>query len=586
MFKPINIKLLFPVLAAALLLAACDKDKGKDEAGNTALLSADDTILKYVPADTPYVLASVQPLPDDLLDKLEPKIDRILRSYQTILREVVKTKQAESGAEDADSEGARKVEALVDEVSTLLSIEGLRAAGVARDATGAIYGNGLLPVIRWELTDGALFDAAISRLEEKGGSKMPVAAVEGGAYRYVDIDRLRLVIAILDNQAVITLVPAGFDAKQTAAAIGLVPPSRSIADSGKLQSVAAKYGFSPQYSGFIDLQAIAGIFTEPQTGPNAELLAMWMKDAPPLSDLCKAEIREMAGIAPRIALGYTAVSDARIDSNVVIELRKDIADGLTPLAAAVPGLGGDEGGLLSFGMSVDVDAARKFAEARIDAIEADPYECELFAGLQQGAAGAREGLKQPLPPMAYGFKGFLAVIDDVEGLDIASQTPPTSVDGRFLLAMDNAQSLVAMGAMFSPDLANLNLQPDGKPVPLSLPQLQAMGMSAFAALTESALALAVGDGGDAKLGAMLSAEVAETLPIMSFSVDAARYYSFVGDAIAASPPKEGQPEMSPEFKEALGEIMSAVADLYDRISADVVLTGNGVEIRSIVTLKD
>jgi hypothetical protein len=160
------------------------------------------------------------------------------------------------------------------------------------------------------------------------------------------------------------------------------------------------------------------------------------------------------------------------------------------------------------------------------------------------------------------------------------------VDGRFLLAMDNAQSLVAMGAMFSPDLANLNLQPDGKPVALSLPQVQAMGMNAFAALTESALALAVGDGGDAKLGAMLGAEVAETLPIMSFSVDAARYYSFVGDAIAASQPKEGQPEMSPEFKEALGEIMTAVADLYDRISADVVLTGNGVEIRSIVTLKD
>jgi tetratricopeptide (TPR) repeat protein len=44
--------------------------------------------------------------------------------------------------------------------------------------------------------------------------------------------------------------------------------------------------------------------------------------------------------------------------------------------------------------------------------------------------------------MAYDFKGFVAVINEIEGLDVQSQTPPTSIDGNFMLAMDNAQALV------------------------------------------------------------------------------------------------------------------------------------------------
>ena len=60
----------------------------------------------------------------------------------------------------------------------------------------------------------------------------------------------------------------------------------------------------------------------------------------------------------------------------------------------------------------------------------------------------------------------ILIIDNLEGLDVATQTPPTSIDGTFLLAMDNAQALVAMGAMFSPEIAALNLQPDGNPVAL------------------------------------------------------------------------------------------------------------------------
>jgi hypothetical protein len=584
MFKSINTKVLFPIVVSAFMLAACDKDK--EEAGKASILSSNDTILRYVPADTPYVIANVEPLPDDLMDKIEPAIEQVLQSYQTVLREVIAMKQAEVPEEKRNNEEAQKIVAVVEELTTLFSIEGIREAGIGRDATSAIYGNGLLPVIRFDLSDGALLDATISRLEEKAGYKMSVASIEGGGYRYVDIDKLRIVIAILENQAVFTFVPSGFDDAQTAAALGLTPPETSIADSGVLEEIANKYGFTSHYAGFIDLEAIASTFVDPQTGVNADLLAMLEHDGAMLSDVCKAEIRSMAGIAPRMVLGYTNIDAKRLDSTFVIELREDIAAGLSALPAAVPGLGGDSGGLLSFGLSLDVKAARDFVEARIDALEADPYECEHLADIQTSVAGARQALQQPVPPLVYDFKGFLAVIDKLEGLNIATQTPPTSVDGRFLLAMDNAQALIAMGAMFSPELAQLNLQPDGNPVALEMPQVQAMGMSAYAALTENAVAIGVGEDSESDLTGMLDADAADPSPLISFSMDAGRYYAFLGDAIAATEPKEGDKGPSPEMQAAMKDIMNAVAGLYERMTIDIMLTSNGVEMKGIELLNE
>jgi hypothetical protein len=565
------------------MLVACDKPA--DESDKATVLSSDDTILQYVPADTPYVFANVAPLPDDLMDKLEPKIDRLLQSYQTILREVIAAKQQELSEEERNSEKIQEVNAFVGEFMTLLSIEGMREAGIGRDATGALYGNGLLPVVRFELSDGALFNDAILRLEEKAGNELPVAEVDGHSYRYFDADKVRIVIAVMDNQAVFTIVPANFDAAQTGRALGLTLPETNIAETGVLQEIADEYGFTDHYVGFFDVRSITDRFVSQAKGLDADLLALMDYDASDLSDVCREEIRSVAGIAPRMVLGYTAISTDQLDSTVVVELREDIAAGLQALSGAVPGLGGDPGGLMSFGMSIDVKAARAFVEARLDAMEAQPYECEHLADLQAGVAGGREALNKPVPPMIYDFKGFLAVVDDIEGLDIATQTPPTSVDGSFLLAMENATALVSMGALFSPEIAALNLQTDGQPVPLEMPQLQTMGIAAHAALTENGLAISIGEDSESQVESMLGAEASDPAPFVSFSMDAARYYGFLGEAIAAG--RQDQDKgASPEMQAAMKDIMQAIADIYDRMYADVRFTTRGLEIESSVTLKD
>jgi len=582
MLKSIDKKVILTAVVSAFLFSACSKSEDKDEA---TVFSTDDTILRYVAADTPYIFAAIEPLPDDVLDKIEPHIDQMMESYQAILRTAIAEKQKSMPEDALDSDEAKKISAIVDEMMSLLSIEGLRGAGFSRESTGAIYGNGLLPVIRWQLSDGALFEDALARMEDKAGQKLPVAEIGEYSYRYFDTDEIRIVIAVLDNQAVITLLPAGSDDAKTSLALGLTLPTEALSDSDTLQNIATTYGYTSHYIGFFDFEGIAERFTGTASGSDADLLALMDHDISELSDVCRTEIQATAGFAPRMVMGYTEVGLNRFESSAVVELRADIAANLAQLPAIVPGLGGDPGGLMSFGFSLDVKAARDFFEARLDALEASPYECELFAGIQAGVAGGRAALEQPVPPMVYDFKGFLAVIDDIEGLDIGSQTPPTSIDGRLMLAMDNAQALVSMGAMFSPEIAELNLQSDGKAVPLDNAQIQSMGFATFVALTENALAIGIGENAEQSLEDMLAVKSDEAGPFMSFSMDAARYYSFIGDAIAAAE-QDDEDAPPPEIQAAVNDMMNIISELYDRMSVDVDLTERGIELHSSVTLKD
>jgi len=592
MFKSVSTKLVFATIFVAMMNVACEKT---DKA----------SLLDYVPADSPYVFASIAPLPNAVFDKLEPNIDRIMQSYEVLLREIASMAMEKMDEDGDSSENSEKAAAVIAELSSLMSVEGLRGAGFDRQSTAVIYGNGLLPVLRIKVSDGALFESALSRIEEKAGAKMDVATISGSPVRYVVANDVKVLIAIHEKQVVTSFAPASFSDSQIADLLGLSAPKSSIAGSGVLKSIASEYGFNDYFVGYIDIERIAEIVTGGASGLDADLMAILedldesdesdepvesdesaeVAESGELSDVCRAEIRSMAGVIPRVVMGYTDVSSERFDSQFIVELRDDIATSLAALTAPVPGLGEDTDALMSFGMSIDVMAMRNFYEAQLDALEADPFLCEEFADIQAGVADGRMALQQPVPPMVYDFRGFVAVIKDIEGLDMANRTPPTSIDGKFLLAMDNVPALISLGAMLSPELAGLDLQPDGEPLKLDMPQAQALGGDVYVAMTDDALALSVGDGAETELAQMLSADATNNGTFLSFSMDAARYYTFIGEAMALSEPDD-EHAMSPEFQAAMQDMMLAIADIYDRMLVDVRFTDKGIVIDSSVTLRD
>jgi hypothetical protein len=558
-------------------VAAC----GKSAEEKDALTPLTDTggLLRYVPADTPYVFGTLAPLPDDFMDRIEPKLDRLLAAYSRLLSATF----AEAEAQDGDDVDAVKTAAVVAEIRSLMSIEGLAEAGVTRDSTAVLYGNGLLPVLRITLTDGTLFDDAITRIEVAAGEQMPVAEVRDTPYRYIEDDEVRAIFATVGDQLVLTIAPANLDAAALASLLGLALPTKNIAQSGKLREIADEYGYLHEYVGLVDTVRLAETFIDEPSGLDALLLDMAGYDAATLSDACKAEFRSLAAIVPRIVTGYEEVSADMVRSHAAFELRQDIAVDFGTFVAAVPGVGTIYDGLFSFGMSLKIEAVRSFFDKHVAALQEDPWECEHLSDLQDGLVAAREqALAQPVPPVAYDFHGFLAIVSEVEGFDPARKQPPEAIDASFLLSIDNARGLLAMGQAMVPQLAELVIEPDGKAHPFELPDTGAGAEQAWVALTESAIALAVGENGEAMLPMLLKAESGSPPPFMSVGLDGERYYELLGDAMRASDDEE----MSEEMRASVSEILAVAAELYERLEVDVTFTARGIEIDSDMHLAE
>ena len=573
--------LYWPVIIVAVLLtlAAC----GKKDAAPVIASPLTDTSgpLRYVPADTPYILSALEPAPEDFMDKMEPKIDQLLATYRTMLKAAMAHGSHGNAEEDPDPERDAQTAALVEELLTLLSLDGLRGAGMTRDSTAIFYGHGLLPVLRISLTDDALLDAAISRIETQAGQSLPVGEIQDKRFRYFDADKARVILATFDDQLILTVIPASFDEALLAQLLGLVLPTENIAQTSVLQEIADEYGFMTAYVGFVSTERLAATFIDEPAGLNTSLLSLIGHDASNLGDVCKDEIRLLAAVMPRIVSGYDEISVEGVKSSLVVELRQDIAAGLATIPTAVPGLGKPHAGLFSLGMSMNLMAAREFLEARLDVLEAEPFECEKLSGFEQAVAGGRQALSQPLPPVAYNFRGFLAVINDIEGFDFAHKTPPESIDGSFLLAMEDAPALLAFAQMMSPELAEMSIEPDGQPQQFELPAAQDGIDSAWIALSESALAVSVSPEAENVLPEILQAESISPPPFLSMSVDAASYYAMVGETM-----KRRDNELNEEMQAAIAEVLLAAGGFYDRFSIDVEFTARGIEISGNVTLTD
>ena len=578
MLKFAQARYLFLLALCAVGVAGCGKSAEEKE----ALTPLTDTqgVLRFVPADTPYVFGTLAPPPDDFMDKIEPKLDRLLAAYSGLLGAAFDEAQS---AEESEGEEMQHADAVVDELRSLISRKGLASAGVTRESTVILYGNGLLPVLRVGLTDAALFDDAIARIEDEAGEKLPVAEVRDTPYRYIEDEGVRIIIATVDDQLVVTVAPDVLDDAALASLLGLTLPAENIAQTGKLREIAKKYGFLHEYVGLVDTVRLAETFIDEPAGLDALLLDMAGYDAATLSDVCKTELRSLAEIAPRIVAGYEEVTGQKLRSNTVVELRPDIASEFTAFVSGVPGLGTIYDGLFTFGMSIDIEAVRAFFDKRVAALQENPWECEHLAELQGGLIAAREqALAQPVPPVLYDFHGFLAVVNELKGFDPGKKQPPESIDASFLLAIDNAQGLLAMGQAMVPQLAELAIEPDGKAHRFALPEGTSNADSAWIALTDSAIALSVSDDAETVLPALLTAGSGTPPPFISVGLDGARYYQLLGDAMRASDDEE----MSEEMREALSEVFAAAAQFYERLKVDAMFTGRGIEIESDMTLAD
>ena len=574
------------LLAALTLLAVSTAGCGR---------KADvDSPLAFVPADTPYVVANLEPVPDAVsrawFAQLEP-LNAALGASAAALRTEL--------AAHPDAEAAQLL-ALMTLAEGRLSQEGIEKIGIHRDARAALYGVSLLPVLRVELADVEAFRAFMADLERRRGSPLPVAETDGHKYWRVELQSglPALIVAIVEHHLVVTL-DAGPKGPPLAELLGLKRPAHSLRDSGELAQIGSDYGFAPYGTFLIDTRRLAGALLAGE-GRDAGLAALLAAHGVALSPACRHDLAGVADAVPRLVGGYDRLEAKVMAMTSVVELRPDLLQGLAAIPAPVPGLGGGgERAGIDFGFGAKLDKLAEFLQARAAAIESAPYQCEWFAGLNLGAGGS--GLQAAgLYAAAGWFSGARLALTDLKW----AGKNPEAIAAALVISSPNPAGLIAMAQGFMPQLAGLKLSPGAPPQPLDLGPLAgsflpAASHTAMIAVREGGVGIAVGADAPKSVLDHLTAKPSVPPPLFHLGYDGATYSLLLGkldgmtQSLAAQARKAesaAHPDRppGPDVDRALAPLRTALNNLSAGIEQawlDVVVTERGLEMREQISLK-
>jgi hypothetical protein len=581
---------------AGALLAGCGHKQDKDAP------------LAFVPADTPYVAANLDVLDDDTRNALFAQADAQLPAQVAQMNSTA----ADMAARDPDT--ARLLHAFAHELDGKTVEDFAKNSGLDVKGYSALYGIGLSPVVRFQLSDTTAFEGFIGRLETAYGKKLEVATVDGQSYRrQVSAETgIEVILAVVGKQAVAAVLPADAGQPLLRQALGLDRPSRSLQDDNRLEALAKAKGYQKLAIGQLDLTRALPLAA---SGKDPLFNAMFKAHAksesaktgePVANQLdipasCQTDAVRIAARVPSLSFGYTRFDAKHQDMRVDIALASDIVQAFSGLKVALPGLGSEADAPFDMSLALPVAELRGFWSAQADAVAAKPFACPALADMndQFGKLGPITQ-KAAIPPFGD-LLGLRIALDSFQA-DAKGGIP--SFTGRVVIGTNNPSGLLAMGQMMTPALAQLKLTGDGKPVALPADLTRMLGQPVWAAMSGKALALGIGAGEDAKLADTLKQPGGDAGRMMRLHLDGAMYLNWVDlmaqkadslaaataamaksdDADGSNPAAVPNPEAAARTK-AQFESMKAQAARIKDISSEIHVDGDGMVITSQTELK-
>ena len=503
---------------AGLLLAACGhKDK--------------DAPLAFVPADTPYVIANLD-VPDDATRKA-----MIAQADMQLPAQLVQMEDLAKRVEVKDPDGARLLRAFAAEFKGK-SFEAVAANdGIDLKGRAAIYGLGLAPVVRLELTDTKAFEAFLGRLETAYGKKLETARAGEQSYRrYVSVaSGTQAILAVVGNQAVAAMLPADASPALVRQALGLDRPQKSLQQDDRLTKLAKANGYQKWLIGQVDftralpmalsgndplIAAMLKARAEAESAKTGEPVANQLK----IPASCSTDAARIATRVPSISFGYTRLDATHQDARADIALADDISKAFAGLKVALPGLGGTHSSPFDVSVALPVAELRAFWTAQAEAVAAKPFTCPSLTDINSSFAKIGPAMqKAAIPP----FGDMLGLRIALDSLQPGKGSAMPSFSGRLVLGTNNPTGLLAMGQMMVPALSQLKLKSDGTPLPLPKDMVSMIGQPAWVAMGEKSLALGVGPGEDAKLAGTLADPVGDAGQIARTHIDGVMYLAWL-----------------------------------------------------------
>ncbi|ELK8308837.1 TPA: hypothetical protein I7693_02045 [Vibrio vulnificus] len=387
--------------------------------------------------------------------------------------------------------------------------------GTGDNVKPLLYTLGMVPVYKFEIENPTAFWATIDKKEKETGATHEVGKLGQADYRRYVLatepsaeQNLGFVIALEGKVVTFTLDVPMFGAENTLKmALGAEKPQHSFADSGKLAALQTKYGQNYQFYAYLDNQEVIKGITLKGSNQLARQIDVLQQISPEdqidvlRQPTCHTELTAIANNWPRIVSVASYQSKDKqlvMDGSIVVESNNQVLiNALKTVRGFIPS---DEINRDSiFGISFGLDVA-KLAPA-ISNIWNDltqpSYSCELLAEVQREVRGENPAAAVSMGAgMVNGVKGIQFSLNDIT-MNLQGQYGPEfeKLDFLFSLSADDPSLLVQTAKMFVPQLAEVNIEPNGQAVDLSALVEAQTGMKTplFARMNDKHLTLYAGE---------------------------------------------------------------------------------------------
>ncbi|MFT5140208.1 MAG: hypothetical protein ACI9H8_001107 [Lysobacterales bacterium] len=570
--------LRIPALVAitALAVTACNRDTGG------VSQTSSNPLLSHVPADTPYVFANIEPTPADVIDSFMLRLAPSLLTAQTLLNDF----KIEINSDDDEHQEARLLSAILAEFDGKLNREGLDKLGLSMESHKVIYGMGVFPVVRIALRDPAALRAAIGRVEASSG--MDFGGNKLGETEYWKIaghgkGQGAVYIAILEDHAAFSMFPTAAEAEWLPALLGQSMPAESIASNNALDRLNKDKGYSNYGSGFLDLQKLADEVLNPGSKTVTLVNSIGHYDPSEFGEVCLAEVKGIIAKAPRMVMGTTELSSNILGLSYQLELESSLAGKLLELVAEVPVADNNPDKLVSASLGIQFGKLRTFAMEQINAVIANPYQCEKLQQLNTQATVLAEQMNVPVMPFINNLKGFRLSLDEVDFEDFN----PEKAKGMFSLEVEKPQMLIGMAQMFVPGMDGLELEAGADPVelPQEILSFSSNGMRIFAAMSKDAIGVASGEHGMEELSAFMEADSDNKNVFFSVDYDMSAQLELQRKLQAEYTPASYGHEGNDEIQELISNIQDSYIQWLGRSRTEISFNKDGLQIDSNMTFK-
>jgi predicted small lipoprotein YifL len=527
-----------------------------------------DSPLAFVPADTPYVFANIEPMPDAMVAQWRQQ----MQAAWPLMTDAVEHALVEIDKKP-DAEGTGRVlHALFDEFRNRSTPEQWQEIGLGPKVRAAIYGVDLLPVVRLELADPDAFRAAIARIEKNAGASLATIHIGDQEVRRFGDASVTGLLAIEGRHLVLAFVAGDADEASKRRVLGLDKPAHSMADSGALAEFNKTRAYLPYGSGWIDTRRVIALAA---TSP---AVAKAVGDAGNLDAGCREELDAVASKMPRFAFGYTELGAERMTMHARVDLAPSIAQALIAVGSSTPGTASPDA-LIDMAFALPILRTKDFWVAQADAVAKSPFHCALLAPLNDAFVKAKSQLDQTVPPPLADLSGVRMTVSHFawpQGAVDAQAMP--DVSGSVLVGSNNPSFLTNLAQLSVPALRDIKLAADGKPVSIPasvLPGAAAGKLDLNVAMSAKMLGLSVGKDEAVRLGSAVTA--AKVTPGVLFEMNLrGEIYALMGDAIgrfADKLPAEQRAQMETQRK-----LYAMYAQWFKRIDARMTIVPEGIDL--------